>query len=488
MNPPLQQTEALLPPSRRKFLRLSGCGFGALALGALTTQEAAARQVSHHPLLPRVPLLPARAKRIIFLHMVGGPSQFETFDHKPRLNADDGKPAPFERVAGVEQPGVKNMRLFGSQWKFKQHGQSGLWISELFPHLAGLADDLCVLNGMHTDNLAHAPACLQLHTGSTNQVRPSLGSWVLYGLGTENQNLPGFITVAPPLSGDQGSAKHFGNAFLPAWTQGTMVDLAASAGSPPRIRNLQNDALSKTLQRAQLDLVQQINREHLATLQTDQQMEGVIQSYELAFRMQTTAPEVFDLSKETDATRGLYGIGDATTDHFGRQCLLARRLAEAGVRFIELSANGWDHHGGIRKSLPKNCGEVDKPVAGLIKDLKARGLFEDTLIVWSGEFGRTPYEQDLSNGKSPKENYGRGHNPFGFTTWLAGGGARGGLKHGSTDDYGYRAVEDKVHLHDLHATMLHLLGLDHTRLTYRYAGRDFRLTDVYGEVVREILA
>ena len=474
--------------ARRDFLRRTGCGFGAVALAALTSQQASAVTVSNNPLLPRAPRLAARAKRIIFLHMVGGPSQFETFDYKPRLNADDGKPAPFERVAGVEQPGVNNMRLFGSQWKFQQRGQSGLWISDLFPHIAGLADDLCVLKGMHTDNLAHAPACLQLHTGTTNQVRPSLGSWVLYGLGTENQNLPGFITVAPPLSGDQGSAKHFSNAFLPAYTQGTMVDLAPAVGSPPRIRNLQNDAVSATLQRTQLDLIQQINREQLASLKTDQQMEGVIQSYELAFRMQTEAPEVFDLSKETDATRQLYGIGDAATDHFGRQCLLARRLAEAGVRFIELSANGWDHHGGIRKNLPKNCAGVDKPIAGLIRDLKARGLFEDTLIVWSGEFGRTPYEQDLTNGKAAKESYGRGHNPFGFTTWMAGGGVKGGISHGNTDDYGYRAVEGKVHLHDLHATMLHLLGLDHEKLTYRYAGRDFRLTDVYGEVVKEILA
>jgi hypothetical protein len=327
-----------------------------------------------------------------------------------------------------------------------------------------------------------------LHTGSTNQVRPSMGSWVLYGLGTENQNLPGFITVAPPLSGDQGSAKHFSNSFLPAATQGTMVDLPAALGTRPRIRHLENETVSSELQRSQLDLVQQLNREHLDRLRADQQMEGVIQSYELAFRMQSAAPEVFDLSRETDATRKLYGIGNATTDQFGRQCLLARRLAGAGVRFIELSADGWDHHGGIRKNLPKNCAEVDQPVAALIRDLKAHGMFDDTLLVWTGEFGRTPYEQDLSDGKAPKENYGRGHNPFGFTTWLAGGGVKGGFSFGATDDYGYRAVEGKVHLHDLHATMLHLLGLDHEKLTYRHAGRDFRLTDVYGEVVKEILA
>jgi len=439
-------------------------------------------------LAPRGGHHPARAKRVIFLFMQGGPSHVETFDYKPKLNADHGKDSPFARDERVEQPGVGKMRLFGSGWDFAQHGESGMWISELFPHLAQRADDLCVLNGMHTDNLAHAPASLQLHTGATNLVRPSMGSWAVYGLGTENASLPGYITISHPISGDGGSPQHYSSAFLPAITQGTRIEMPRDEGAAAELRNLGDGKTPAAIQRRQLDFVQARNRAHLASSESDTNLEGMIQSYELAFRMQTEAPEVFQLDSESEATKQLYGIGEKSTDWFGRQCLQARRLAESGVRFIQLNAGGWDHHGNIRTALPKNCAEVDKPIAGLIRDLKARGLFDDTLIVWTGEFGRTPYEQDLSNGNNKMANYGRGHNPYGFTTVLAGGGVKGGLVHGATDEYGYRAVEGKVHLHDLHATILHLMGIDHERLTYRHGGRDFRLTDVYGHVVKDILS
>ncbi len=477
MNPPLT--------TRRHFLRQAACGFGGAALAALLQDSARA---AVNPLAPRPSHHPPRAKRVIFMFMQGGPSQMESFDYKPRLNADHGKPSPFDRDKRVEQPGVAQMRLFGSGWKFAQHGQAGTWVSELFPHMASVVDDICVLNGMHTDNLAHAPACLQLHTGFTNLVQPSMGAWTVYGLGTENRNLPGYITIAHPLSGDGGSPQHFSSAYLPAISQGTNLDLPRTAGAGARLRNLEDDSFPANLQREQLDFVRALNERHLAASEDDARMEGMIQSFELAFRMQTAAPELFRFDDESAATRKLYGIDGGQSDWFGRQCLLARRFAEAGVRFIQVNAGGWDHHGGIRKALPKNAAQVDKPVAGLIADLKARGLFEETLIVWTGEFGRTPYEQDLTNGKGSLNTYGRGHNPFGFTTLLAGGGVKGGIVHGATDDYSYRAVKDKVHLHDLHATILHLLGLDHEQLTYRFAGRDFRLTDIYGEVVKEILA
>jgi hypothetical protein len=472
------------PTSRRRFLQRAACGIGYTALAASLHEQAVA---AGNPLRPRVGHLPARAKRVIFMFMQGGPSQMETFDHKPRLNAEHGQPSPFEREQKIEQPGVAAMRLFGSGWEFRQHGQSGIQVSELFPHMAGVIDDICVLNGMHTDNLAHAPACLQLHTGFTNLVQPSMGAWTVYGLGTENRNLPGFITISHPVSGDGGSPQHFSSAYLPAIYQGTNLELPRTDGAAARLRNLEDASFPADLQRTQLDFVRRMNRRHLAASEQDARMEGMIQSFELAFRMQTEAPELFRFEGESDATKKLYGIGEKTTDWFGRQCLLARRFAEAGVRFIQVNAGGWDHHGQIRKKLPENAAEVDKPVAGLIADLKARGMLDETLIVWTGEFGRTPYEQDLSEGKGNLNSYGRGHNPFGFTTLLAGGGVKGGLAYGATDDYGYRAVSGKVHLHDLHATILHQLGLDHERLTYRHAGRDFRLTDVYGEVVKEIL-
>ncbi len=475
---------------RRHFLQQAACGFGYTALTALLHQQAAASRVTSPagPLTPQPGHFPARAKRVIFLFMQGGPSQVETFDYKPRLNAGHGQPSPFARADRVEQPGIGTMRLFGSSWDFAQHGQSGTWVSSLFPETAKVIDQFCILNGMHTDSLAHAPASMQIHTGATNFVRPSMGSWVTYGLGSSNQNLPGYITIDHNISGDGGSPKHYGSAFLPAVYQGTRVDLPRASGSPAKIRHLSDPDFPAHLQRRQLDFVQNLNRDHVLRSGQDAQMEGMIESFELAFRMQSEAPDLFHFRGESEATKKLYGIGTGPTDHLGRQCLLARRLAEAGVRFIQVNRGGWDHHNRIRKRLPENCAEIDKPLAGLITDLQSRGLLEDTLVVWSGEFGRTPFEQDLSNGRNAMDHYGRGHNPFGFTTLMAGGGIRGGMVHGATDEYGYRAIDGKVHIHDLHATILHQLGLDHEKLTYRYAGRDFRLTDVYGHVVREILA
>jgi len=466
--------------SRRQLLRDSACGFGSLALAAICSEQSGAAE---NPLLSKTPHFTPRAKRVIFMFMQGGPSQMETFDYKPRLNAEHGKPVPFDRDENVEQGGIDAMRLFGSGWKFRPCGQAGIQVSELFPEVGKKIDEICVLNGMQADSLAHAPACLQLHTGDTNFVRPSMGAWITYGLGTDNRNLPGFLTIAPPLFGDAGNPKFFGSGFLPTIYQGTSIGLSNKGAV---IRYLKGNSISEDLQRQQLDLIQSMNREHLAQLENDQHMEGMIEAFELAFRMQNETPELLDLSGETEATLNLYGIGEQQpTDFFGRQCLLARRMAEAGVRFIQLNSIGWDHHGNIRKRLPANCRQVDKPIAGLLTDLRSRGLLDETLLVWAGEFGRTPYEQDLSMGK---DGYGRGHNPYGFTTWLAGGGIQGGMVFGRTDDYGYRAVDGQVHIHDLHATILHLLGIDHEQLTYRHGGRDFRLTDVHGRIVKEIIS
>ncbi len=343
------------------------------------------------------------------------------------------------------------------------------------PHLAGVADDLCLLRAVHTDNEAHAPATLQMHTGFSIDVRPSMGSWFSYGLGTENENLPSFITIHP-----DSDVRTYGSGFLPAAHQGTPVNV--TAGKEAAIKYLVDDEVAPAVQRRRLDFVQKMNRRLLQRVETDPRMEGMIESFELAFRMQTETPKLVDLSVESKATQELYGIGESRTDRHGRACLLARRLSEAGVRFVQVTIGGWDHHGDIRNALPKSCGESDKPVAGLIKDLKARGLLDDTLVVWSGEFGRTPWSQDLS-GTSPIETHGREHQPESYCAWLAGGGVKAGFTYGETDELGFRPIAGKVHLHDLHATMLHLLGLDHERLTYRHSGRDYRLTDVYGRVV-----
>ena len=457
--------------SRRSALQLSACGFGYLAFAGLAA-EAAAKESGPGPLAPKPPHFPPRAKHVIFLCMNGGPSHVDTFDHKPRLTADDGKSPPSGKGRGFLAG-----KLLGSPWKFQQHGQGGIWLSELFPELANQADELCVLNGMHTNVPAHPQAFLQLHTGTSQFVRPSLGAWTLYGLGTENQNLPGFVSINPPTI--NGGSQNYGSSFLPAIYQGSRIGSEGRPLAGARLSNVTNPKLGKDAQRAQLDFVQSLNKERLDRDQVNPQVEGVIESYELAFRMQRDVPKVMDLSSDTRETQNLYGVGDTGTDNFARQCLLARRFIEAGVRFVELTHGNWDQHRNLKTDLARHATAIDRPIAGLITDLKQRGLLKDTLIVWSGEFGRTPYAQGTD---------GRDHNNKGFTAWFAGGGVRGGLTHGSTDEYGFEAVTGKVHTHDFHATILHLLGLDHEKLTFRYAGRDFRLTDVHGNVVKEVLA
>jgi hypothetical protein len=353
-------------------------------------------------------------------------------------------------------------------------------ISDLIPHLSSVADDICLLRGMNADNPQHFGATLQFHTGTFAEVRPSMGAWISYGLGTENQDLPSFVTIQP------GGVREYGSAFLPAIHQGTALSVPLNDKTSP-IENLRNVSASDDVQRERIALIQRMNRRLVGELHGEANMEGMIQNLELAFRMQTTTPQIVDISKESEATRKLYGVDGKDTDKNARACLLARKLSESGVRFVQVSIGGWDHHGDIRGNLPKLCAQTDQPVAALLKDLKSRGLFEDTLVVWSGEFGRTPWSQDLS-GTAPIEKHGREHQPESFCTWMAGGGIKGGLTYGETDDMGYRAVSGKVHVHDLHATMLHLLGIDHLKLTSRHLGRDYRLTDVYGEVVKEIIA
>ncbi|MEQ1861576.1 MAG: DUF1501 domain-containing protein [Chthoniobacteraceae bacterium] len=450
--------------TRRQLLSTVSAGFGWLAFKGLATAEAA----SGNPLMPKAPHFPAKAKRVIFLAMQGGPAHQDLFDYKPKLKEDDGK-------AGVARGG--GAKLFGSPFAFEQRGQGGLWISELFPEVAKHADKMCMLHGMNTDIPNHPQAFVQLHTGSAQFVRPSMGAWALYGLGTENQNLPGFITISPPLQ--LGGAQLFGSSFLPAVYQGTRIGQQRADVGDASIGNLKNEDLPTGLQRKQLDLVQEMNREMLKQSGDNPEIEGVIESFELAFRMQGEIPKVMDFSNETAATKAMYGIGKGPADDFGKQCLMARRFAEAGVRYIEVCHAGWDQHQQLSTRLRANCAATDQPIAALLTDLAQRDLLKDTLVLWGGEFGRTP------DGRRPD---GRDHNAKGYTMWMAGGGVKGGISHGATDDYGYEAVDGKVHITDLHATILALLGLDHEKLTYRYAGRDFRLTNVSGNVVKEIIA
>lgn len=472
------QTPPPLPPlTRRAMLQRAAAGFGFLSLQGLLGQEQA-MVAATNPLAPRPPHFPARAKRVVFLFMKGGPSHVDTFDPKPLLQRDHGRPYPFK------QPRVQfaeTGKLLKSPWSFKQYGQSGMPVSELFPHVAQCVDELCVLRSLHGTNPAHGGALLKLHTGSDTQVRPSMGSWVLYGLGSENENLPGFITICPTLA--HGGVNNWGAAFLPAYCQGTPIGNASISSDKALVRNIRNTAISTALQRRQLDFLAQVNHEHLELSGPDLALEGRINSFELAYRMQSTMPEAQDVSSESEATKKLYGMDSPVTENFGRQCLMARRFLERGVRFIQVTHSDgevqWDQHGSLHKGHTKNAAEVDKPIAGFLKDLKSRGLLDDTLVLWGGEFGRTPTAQGGD---------GRDHNPHGFTMWMAGGGVKKGFAYGATDDYGYFAQEDKMHIHDLHATILHLLGIDHEKLTHRYAGRDFRLTDVAGHVVQEIMA
>ncbi len=461
------------PLSRRTLLKTTASGFGYLAFAGLSTWAAE----KNNPLVPKKPHFPARARRVIFLCMEGAPSHVDTFDYKPKLAELNGQSMPKARTFA---------RLLASPWKFRQQGQGGLWISELFPELAKQADRLCLLRGMHTDVPAHPQAFLQMHTGVFQFKRPSMGAWAYYGLGTENENLPGFVTIGPPFQ--NGGPANYGSAFLPAVYQGTPISgfrtfggggFGGGGGGSPSVSNIRNPNQSPDSQRAQLDFLQSLNREALDRDPHHEGIEGAIGSFELAFRMQKDMPKLMDLSSEPEATKALYGIGEQATETFGRQCLLARRLVEAGVRFVELTSGGWDHHTNLKTNLANKAQSVDKPIAGLLRDLEARGLLGETLVLWGGEFGRTPYGQGGD---------GRDHNHRGFTTWMAGGGVKGGFSYGGTDEFGYEAVEGKMHIHDWHATILHLLGLDHERLTYRYAGRDMRLTDVKGNVVKDILA
>jgi hypothetical protein len=461
--------------NRRQALQRLACGFGYLAFAGLAG-------AASNPLALKPPHFRPRAKRVIFLFMQGGPSQVDTFDYKPRLEKDHGRKVAFDDARTIANSGTKGteQRVLKSPWTFARHGQTGRWVSELFPHTGRHVDDLCFIRSMHTEGVAHGPATLFLHCGATQFVRPSMGAWVTYGLGTENENLPGFVTIAPSLG--NGGTRNFGQAFLPAIYQGTPIGTAGVNAKELRLRNVAT-ANDKEARR-RLDLLQALNAEQAKKTPGDAEVDAVINSYELAWRMQNNAPGVLDPARESPATLALYGIGEKETDDFGRQCLMARQLCEAGVRFVQVTygdntANPrWDQH----SNLPKHADHaraVDKPVAGLLQDLKSRGLLEDTLVWWGGEFGRTPYAE--------KNGTGRDHNPGGFTIWLAGGGVKPGFVLGETDDFGHLAVADKVHMHDLHATILHLLGLDHEKLTYRYDGRDFRLTDVHGRVVREIL-
>jgi hypothetical protein len=461
--------------SRREMLARAGGGFGLLALQDLLSAEVAADPPdrSSHPFAVRAPHYTPRAKRCIFLYMPGGPSQIDLFDPKPRVSEKNGEPLPFEKPK-LER--TKTGNLLASPWKFSRHGQSGIEVSELLPQLATRIDDLCVIRSMVADNINHSGAALQMNTGEQAFSRPCMGSWLLYGLGTENQNLPAFVVVSPAAV-FQG-AQLWASSFLPSAYQGTLVrDLE----NP--IANLRVPSDDFARQRNKLDALRELNQIHKRGRVIQNELDARIATFELAFRMQQEAPAAFDLARESKATHKAYGTDDPTTEMFGRQCLLARRLVERGVRYVQLFDapvnNAWDHHSGLKGRLPHRCAAVDRPMAALISDLKARGLLEDTLVLWGGEFGRTPTAEGTN---------GREHHPFGFTMWLAGGGIQGGQVHGATDEYGWHATRDKVHVHDLHATILHLMGLDHTRLTYHYSGRDYRLTDVFGRIVENILA
>ena len=466
------------PLSRREMLWRASAGFGHLALLGLLGSEgakAAPRLAAEGPLAVKPPHFPARAKRVIFLFMHGGPSQVDTFDYKPLLVRDHGKPLPFARPKVVSS---ETFNLLKSPWAFKQYGQSGAWVSDLFPETAKMVDDICFIKSMFGSNSRHGGALLELHTGSDTFVRPSMGSWITYGLGSENQNMPGYITVCPTQS--HGGGNNYSSAFLPAAYAGTAVGAVGVPSREARIPFISNTETPRETQRQELDLIQQMNREQLAATGPDRELEGRIESFELAYRMQSEAPQLQDISGESEATLKMYGIDNRVSEDFGRQCLMARRLSERGVRFVQVSHTyKWDQHADLQRDHSQNAREVDRPIAGLLYDLKSRGLLKDTLVIWGGEFGRTPTAQGSD---------GRDHNPEAFTVWMAGGGVKPGLQYGSTDDYGYYSVEKKVHFHDLHATILHLLGMDHKKLTFRFAGRDFRLTDVHGNVVHDLMS
>ena len=462
--------------SRREALSRTANGFGALAFFSLLQDQARGIPVS--PLAAKPPQFPGKVKNIIFLYMDGGPSQVDTFDPKPRLQAESGQ--PFKMKMEPTQFN-NNGNTLGSPWKFNQHGNSGLPISELFPEIAKCADDLSVIRSMTSNFSEHTSANYFLHTGLGLVGRPSMGSWVTYGLGSVNQNLPGYVVLngglVPP-----GGLENFGSGFLPASFQGSIF----RAGSKP-LANIQPLESKPSLQENKLNLLRKLDAEVVREFGVADQLESAVANYELAYRMQSAVPELAEIKGESEATRNLYGLNSSVpaTRSYASQCLTARRLVERGVRFIELTCgqvdgnDRWDQHSNLLKGHASNARAIDQPIAGLLRDLKSRGLWDSTLVVWAGEFGRTPFAQG---------NDGRDHNPFGFSIWLAGGGVKGGVAYGATDEYGYKVVENKVTIHDLHATMLHLLGMDHTKLTFRFSGRDMRLTDVHGEVIKAVLA
>ena len=407
--------------------------------------------------------------------MWGGPSHVDLFDPKPRLLRHDGETL-HGRDVGLERDGMG--QILASPFRFAQYGDSGIWMSQLFPYLASKADQLCVVRSLHTEGEAHGEALLRLHTGQANLVRPSVGAWVSYGLGKAVDNLPAFVTISPPRG--HGGVQNYGSAFLPASHQGFAIGSAETPVADARVPFMANSRYTSGAQRQQLQLIQQLNQSHLRDVTSDRGIEGLIASYELAYQMQTSLPAIMDMRSETQETLDLYGVDKKPTDNFARQCLLARRLVEEGVRYVQVSTDyTWDHHQGLEKGHVAESAKVDRPIAALLEDLDRRGLLHDTLVLWGAEFGRTPVAE---NGN------GRGHHPRAFSIWMAGGGVRGGLTYGTTDDFGYRPVDKPVHMHDLHATLLYGLGIDHQRLTYRHAGRDFRLTDVYGRVVTDLFA
>jgi hypothetical protein len=471
------------PLSRREFLARSGVGFASLGLAGLLASRGelgAAPAASVSPLAPKKPHFPAKAKRVIHLFMNGGPSHVDTFDPKPALEKYAGKPLPRENLRTERKTGA----AYPSPFKFQKYGESGIEVSELFAHTAQSIDDIAVLRSMHADVPNHEPSLMLMNCGEARLIRPSMGSWVTYGLGSENQNLPGFIAMCPggyPIQETQ----NWQAAFLPGAYQGTYVD-TKNTDVEKLIENIKNKSLPLAEQRRQLDLLKELNERHLTKRESDAQLEARVQSFELAYRMQLDATDAFDISREPLAVRQMYGDGVQA-----RQILIARRLLERGVRFVQVwhgQGQPWDSHDDIEVNHRRLAKECDRAIGALLRDLKQRGMLDETLVIWGGEFGRTPTVELPTPGANAGKVNGRDHNHWGFTYWLAGGGVKGGQVYGATDELGFQAVEKPVHVHDLHATILHLLGFDHEKLTYRYAGRDFRLTDVYGKVVKELIA
>src|SRR5215212_12255052 len=473
------------PTSRRQFLRHAGGGFGLLALASLLNRDgllAATPRVAlpslANPFAPKPAHFPAQAQRVIFLFMSGGPSHVDLFDPKPDLIRLAGEPIPESFGTFKTRRAVAKNKLLAPVRPFQKRGQSGIEISDFLPHTASCADDLCVLRGCYADSVTHPESVYQMNTGSILMGRPSLGAWVAYGLGTENRDMPAFVVLPDPNGWVKGGAPAWGNGYLPATYQGTLL----RGGESPILDLKTPKGISAEQQRATVDFINQLNRTGLGPGEENSELAARIAAYELAYRMQSHAPEVVDISKETEATKKLYGLDNKTTAEFGLRCLLARRLVESGVRFVQLyggDTNGWDGHADVEGNHARLCAQSDLPVAGLLKDLKSRGLWDSTLVIWGGEFGRMP----MSEGQN-----GRDHNPHGFSMWLAGGGVKGGQVIGATDAVGLRAEAERAHVHDIHATILHLLGLDHEQLTFRHNGRDERLTDVAGEVIRKVIA